>query len=415
MRKSTRERKSRQFYRPDEALSTLLEEVTRSSSDEGSDDERSKVPGKKRAKVATITNESRRGSGGTTPETSIALRPETAATSAKKPPGQSALESCLSYEGQRCRLFDAVVNSKDVDGEVRSIVSVFSRNKVAAVTEIINFVLLCAGAHKKWVGPRVELEGLQPDELNELLRDMVQYMSERNTAFFPLSGAGGKVGEAIKANFEKVWEEFVGSLLSWTTGVSTALSKAGGEPFECLETVVNVLISLSSFSVTSVRDTVTESAMSIGLHVNKFIVETRNKLDLTTRQLTAEKSKERGSKTSPKYGAIQSTVSELETNIENYEGLITVIFNAVFAHRYKDFNETIRAHCIRRLGQWILQDPARLLENTYLKYLGWLCSDRCNEVRLEAVKTVALVCDVSVHHFLYCLDLSLSKCFHKES
>ena len=80
--------------------------------------------------------------------------------------------------------------------------------------------------------------------------------------------------------------------------------------------------------------------------------------------------------------------------MDEFTRLSELIFNSIFAHRYRDTNERIRANCTRRLGQWLLKDPVRMLEDTYLKYLGWMCSDRSHLVRLEAISAISKLCEV---------------------
>lgn len=85
--------------------------------------------------------------------------------------------------------------------------------------------------------------------------------------------------------------------------------------------------------------------------------------------------------------------SALLQNMDEFTRLSVSIFNSIFAHRYKDFNASIRAHCTKRLGRWLLTDPVRMFEDTYLKYLGWMCSDRAPNVRLEAIDAISNLCD----------------------
>lgn len=79
--------------------------------------------------------------------------------------------------------------------------------------------------------------------------------------------------------------------------------------------------------------------------------------------------------------------------MEEFTRLSLLIFDSIFAHRYKDFNSSIRANCTRRLGMWILGDPVTMYEDTYVKYLGWMCSDRSSAVRLESIKAISKLCD----------------------
>jgi len=58
----------------------------------------------------------------------------------------------------------------------------------------------------------------------------------------------------------------------------------------------------------------------------------------------------------------------------------------VFVHRYRDIDPHIRAECIKELCIWIKSYPASFLDDAYLRYIGWLLSDRSHIPRLEALK-----------------------------
>lgn len=49
---------------------------------------------------------------------------------------------------------------------------------------------------------------------------------------------------------------------------------------------------------------------------------------------------------------------------------------SVFVHRYRDSDPIIRMECIRELGIWILKFPDSYLDPQYLRYLGWMLSDK---------------------------------------
>lgn len=51
------------------------------------------------------------------------------------------------------------------------------------------------------------------------------------------------------------------------------------------------------------------------------------------------------------------------------------IFDAVFIHRYRDAEPSIRVECIKSLGVWMSTLPEQFLEGTYLRYIGWMLTD----------------------------------------
>lgn len=67
------------------------------------------------------------------------------------------------------------------------------------------------------------------------------------------------------------------------------------------------------------------------------------------------------------------------------DGFIANLFDAVFAHRYRDVFPAIRASCVSALAKWAVSFPEKFLVNKGLKYLGWALSDRKSEVRSAAL------------------------------
>ena len=418
MRKSSRLTRQPEFFRP-QSLKTLRSVAEEQNSDD-EDNEKEKMsvrsddsfseaaaPKQRRQKVnPTIISRAanRKPTKDNKNENNVeAIAPPTTtdadSSRQKKTTPAATLQSLLNYEGQKCRLFDALITGKNINTEVRAVVSIFPRNQITAIAEVVNFVLMAGGAQKKWIGNKVELEGLEPEELDELLRDMVSSMTEAQQDGLrvnPLSAPSTKKSVSVRSNFCQIWEEFVDCVVSLSVTEGSSSIGANSITLDSLDAVLNVLMALSSFAVTTIRSAITEAILCIGQRLLKVIVDYRAKLDLSSRQLNAEAGKGKVGKNSPKYLAIQKQVDQQEEELEEFTKLVTTIFNAVFVHRYKDSNESIRSLCTHRLGVWLLQDPVRMFEDTYLKYIGWMCSDRSAEVRLEAVKAVSHLCDVSI-------------------
>lgn len=325
----------------------------------------------------------------------------------------------FTYEGARCKLFDAMLMGSGV-AEVRAAAGMFERNPIAAVAELINFVLLAAGATKKWIGSRVELEGLEPEELDELLRDMVAAATEGVGAPVPpLQAPPSKKGVSLREGYFNMWIQFVDVVHSpLTQGFRLGSTETTRPAVAILDMLLGVLVALSSNGLAAVRDAATEAALAVGQGALAVAVAHRAKKDLAARQLKAEELKGKASRQTPKYKSIEKQVQEQEQvsdpailyydicvitsflvfplqTMEEFTALADLVFHSIYAHRYKDTQPSLRAGCCRRLGQWLRIDPVRLMEDTYLKYLGWMCSDRAANVRLEAVESISVLCDVS--------------------
>jgi len=62
------------------------------------------------------------------------------------------------------------------------------------------------------------------------------------------------------------------------------------------------------------------------------------------------------------------------------------VFQGVFIHRYRDTNDRIRRDCLRALSAISLIRPDIFLVDTYLKYFGWMASDKAACVRISALE-----------------------------
>ncbi|KAJ1546161.1 hypothetical protein HK405_007338, partial [Cladochytrium tenue] len=69
----------------------------------------------------------------------------------------------------------------------------------------------------------------------------------------------------------------------------------------------------------------------------------------------------------------------------------------IFVHRYRDIDPTIRAECMKELGVWITKFPDLYLDASYLRYVGWMLSDKSPQVRLESLRVLLGLFGSSAH------------------
>lgn len=65
-----------------------------------------------------------------------------------------------------------------------------------------------------------------------------------------------------------------------------------------------------------------------------------------------------------------------------------IFFVSVFVHRFRDVDPSVRALSGQKLGQWMLHYPHLFLQDSYLKYLGWMLNDRDTTVRQAALVSI---------------------------
>lgn len=206
----------------------------------------------------------------------------------------------------------------------------FRLNRISAMVDIVNFVLLCSGASKEWIERDVDLDALEPEELDELLKDMISELtkphinssSTENQDFYsgpyPLAENTRKQKQSnIRISFVMFWEFLTDSLLDEiystmpTTDIETSvtkprlsINKSRGSSYDILSVLIDQLISLSSMPVVNIRDAITESLGTIGKRIVVSIVKINDQLSLVNRQLNAEEKKSSsGTKNTAKFNS----------------------------------------------------------------------------------------------------------------
>ena len=129
------------------------------------------------------------------------------------------------------------------------------------------------------------------------------------------------------------------------------------------------------------------AAMQMGLAVLNRTAEVKAKLEVATRQFNVAKACKSGSR---KAEGLANQMNTLKRKKEDLEELVVGnIMQGVFMHRYRDTNMHIRAFALQSLSKMTLIRPDIFLGDKYLKYFGWMLSDKCACVRQAAISGLA--------------------------
>ncbi|XP_058470569.1 cohesin subunit SA-2 isoform X1 [Solea solea] len=82
---------------------------------------------------------------------------------------------------------------------------------------------------------------------------------------------------------------------------------------------------------------------------------------------------------------MQKKITELQEKRVEIENMMDIIFKGVFLKRYRDVLPEIRSICVEELGLWMKLYSPVFLNDTYLKYMGWMMYDKIPDVRLKCV------------------------------
>jgi cohesin complex subunit SA-1/2 len=193
------------------------------------------------------------------------------------------------------------------------------------------------------------------------------------------------------AEYRKIYEEFwyVLGTVALTEGHATTsgpeddddktVSRFQTEMAENIILRVNELVTVGQ---PDVRAAAAIAAMQVGLAVLNRTVEIGRKLDVAMRQYNASKE----SASSRKAESLGHQMESLKRTKEDLEALVLgPVVQVVFMHRYRDSNRNIRAFALNSLSKMTLARPDIFLSDKYLKYLGWMLSDKDACVRCAAL------------------------------
>ncbi|NXH05646.1 STAG2 protein, partial [Loxia leucoptera] len=246
-------------------------------------------------------------------------------------------------------------------------VEAYKQDRNVALLDLINFFIQCSGC-----------QGMVTAEMFQSLykKDVMQKMTEtfdKNNEDYPLIRTG-PYWKKFKANFC----EFIAVLV---------------QQCQCsilfdnylMDTIISLLTGLADSMVRAFRHTSTLAAMKlltavVSVHLNLDV----NKHN-AQRLYEVEKKRLSGKRSSYRLDQLERKRKEYEHKLLEVQNMMNAIFKGTFLNRYRDVIPEIRATCIEEIGSWIKTYPDAFLNDSYLKYVGWMLYDKQAEVRLKCL------------------------------
>ncbi|XP_065483314.1 cohesin subunit SA-2-like isoform X1 [Caloenas nicobarica] len=152
-----------------------------------------------------------------------------------------------------------------------------------------------------------------------------------------------------------------------------------------MDTIISLLTGLADSMVRAFRHTSTLAAMKlltavVSVHLNLDV----NKHN-AQRLYEVEKKRISGKRTNCRLHQLERKRKEYEQKLLEVQNMMNAIFKGTFLNRYRDVIPEIRATCIEEIGSWIKTYPDAFLNDSYLKYIGWMLYDKQAEVRLKCL------------------------------
>ncbi len=192
----------------------------------------------------------------------------------------------------------------------------FQANRVAAMVELINFILYTAGADSDVIEEDVDLDALEADEILELLTQFIRDLSDESNPNYPLNATIGKGRGAIsiRQRYMLFWMDFGNRLISQCRTQTTKFSQRGSD-FEILHTVIDQLISFSSLTISRVREAITEAIMTICTVLVSYQSEIAEQLSNLEKQAGVDSQGTQDSRGRGKKGAQTSAAKDSKTEL----------------------------------------------------------------------------------------------------
>ncbi|NXP10721.1 STAG2 protein, partial [Thinocorus orbignyianus] len=265
-------------------------------------------------------------------------------------------------------LFEVVSMGKQaMQSVVDDWVEAYKQDRNVALLDLINFFIQCSGCQGM-----VTAEMFQSLQKKDVMQKMTETFDEDNEDY-PLIRTG-PYWKKFKANFC----EFIAVLVQQCQCSILYDSYL-------MDTIISLLTGLADSMVRAFRHTSTLAAMKlltavVSVHLNLDV----NKHN-AQRLYEVEKKRISGKRTNYRLDQLEKKKKEYEHKLLEIQNMMNAIFKGTFLNRYRDVIPEIRATCIEEVGSWIKTYPDAFLNDSYLKYIGWMLYDKQAEVRLKCL------------------------------
>ncbi|NWX13106.1 STAG2 protein, partial [Aegotheles bennettii] len=265
-------------------------------------------------------------------------------------------------------LFEVVSMGKQaMQSVVADWVEVYKQDRNVALLDLINFFIQCSGCQGM-----VTAEMFQSLCKNDVMQKMTETFDEDNEDY-PLIRTG-PYWKKFKANFC----EFIAVLV---------------QQCQCsilydhylMDTIISLLTGLADSMVRAFRHTSTLAAMKLLTAVVSIYLNLDVNKHNAQRLYEVEKKRISGKRTNYRLDQLERKRKEYEHKLLEIQNMMNAIFKGTFLNRYRDVIPEIRATCMEEIGSWIKTYPDGFLNDSYLKYIGWMLYDKQAEVRLKCL------------------------------
>ncbi|NXL89680.1 STAG2 protein, partial [Alectura lathami] len=265
-------------------------------------------------------------------------------------------------------LFEVVsMGKRAMQSVIDDWVEAYKQDRNVALLDLINFFIQCSGCQGL-----VTAEMFQNSQKKDVMQKMTETFDEGNEDY-PLIRSG-PYWKKFKANFC----EFIAMLVQQCQCSILYDSYL-------MDAIISLLTGLADSVVRAFRHTSTLAAMKLLTAVVSVQVNLDVNKHNAQRLYEVEKNRISSKRTSYRLDQLERKRKEYDQKLLEIQNMMNAIFKGTFLSRYRDTIPEIRATCIEEIGSWIKTYPDGFLNDSYLKYIGWMLYDKQAEVRLKCL------------------------------
>ncbi|KAI9346421.1 hypothetical protein DFJ73DRAFT_837864 [Zopfochytrium polystomum] len=278
-------------------------------------------------------------------------------------------------------LYAVLLKGGSIPTAVSEWIEEYNNSPEDSLVELINFIIDCCGAKGT-----IEKEAVMDSDLVATSLEELQSKTELQDVY-PLVAKKGtqKRSNRFRSSLIDFWKVWYKKFRSSPHG-DGMFTASESETVTLFETVKMWLFTLSSSAFRPFRHTATVIALVLHTCLCDTAKEVHSDWNTANRQLTTLRSS--GAPKTQRQDKLEKDVMNLFEKKALLENHMTDFFDSVFVHRYRDTDPLVRTECMRELGVWIMKFPDLYLDASYLRYVGWMLSDKNPSVRLESLRTL---------------------------
>uniref|UniRef100_A0A8C4VMC2 Cohesin subunit SA n=1 Tax=Gopherus evgoodei TaxID=1825980 RepID=A0A8C4VMC2_9SAUR len=270
-------------------------------------------------------------------------------------------------------------------------VEAYIQDRDVALLDLINFYIQCSGCQGM-----VTAEMFQSLCNSDIMQKMTETFDEETglqykkfmaypwilTVTWPVDMDNGDY-PLIKPG--PYWKKFKANFCEFTAVLIQQCQYSILYDSYLMDTVISLLTGLADSRVRAFRHTSTLAAVKL----LTALVRVNLNLDISKcnaqRLYQVEKNRISVKRTNQRLDQLERKRKEYEQKPLEIENMMNAIFKGTFLQRYRDVIPEIRAICIEEIGSWMKMYPDAFLNDSYLKYIGWMLYDKQPEVRLKCL------------------------------